>query len=232
MSPLSPAKTLALSTVVAADAAAQMVAQWGYFIVFVIVLAQCAGVPLPAVAVLLAANAAARRGDLSLVAVIVLGSIGAIVGSTIGYVIGRMGGRPLMLRLARRFHADEQRINQLEMFFRRHGGKAIFLGRWVIVVRLWGAIAAGAAQMPLPTFMVWNVLGSFAWVSSLAILATVAGNIARAVGDWLDIGGWILAPVIVVSLIIWLWRRRKRTIQGPPPEHPQQADQAQAQSPH
>lgn len=192
----------------ASDSPAQMVDDWGYFIVFVFVLAQCAGVPLPAVAVLLAANAAARQGNLTLGFVIALGATGAIIGSTIGYVLGRVGGRPLMLRLARRFHADESRVDALERFFTRHGGKAIFFGRWVIVVRLWGAIAAGAARMPWPAFMLWNVLGSIAWVTSLAVLAFVAGNIARRIADYLDIGGWILLPVAIAGTLIWLRRRR------------------------
>lgn len=135
------------------------VGEWGYFLVFFIVLAQCAGVPLPAVAVLLAADAAARNGTLSLPVVVVLGSAGAILGATVGYVLGRVGGRPLMLRLVRLFHARESRVDAMECFFERHGGKMIFFGRWVIVIRLWGAIAAGAARMPWPRFMFWNVLG-------------------------------------------------------------------------
>ncbi|GIU56468.1 DedA family protein [Arthrobacter sp. NicSoilC12] len=184
--------------------------EWAYyFSVFVIVLAQCAGVPLPAVAVLLGAYASARHGDLNLTAVIAVGSLGAMLGSTIGYVLGRVGGRPLMLRLAQRFHADENRILQLESFFDRHGGKALFFGRWVIVVRLWGAIAAGAAKMPWPNFLLWTITGSIAWVASLSVLAYLAGALANAIGDALDIGGWVLVPFVVLGLVI-VWRRRRR----------------------
>lgn len=183
---------------------------WAYYFgVFVIVLAQCAGVPLPAVAVLLGAYASARHGDLNLAAVIAVGSLGAMLGSTIGYVLGRVGGRPLMLRLARRFHAEENRIIQLESFFERHGGRALFLGRWVIVVRLWGAIAAGAAKMPWPKFLLWNITGSIAWVASLSVLAYLAGALAHAIGDALDIGGWVLVPIVILGLVI-VWRRRRR----------------------
>ncbi|SDL66049.1 DedA family protein [Arthrobacter sp. ok362] len=184
--------------------------QWAYYFgVLVIVLAQCAGVPLPAVAVLLGAYTSARHGDLNLAAVIAFGSLGAMLGSTIGYILGRVGGRPLMLKLAKRFHADEHRIEQLESFFERHGGKALFFGRWVIVVRLWGAIAAGAARMPWPRFLLWTIPGCIAWVASLSILAYVAGALAQAIGDALDIGGWVLVPVVVLGLLM-VWRRRRR----------------------
>ncbi len=194
--------------VVAAEAG--IADEWGYYFgVFVIVLAQCAGVPLPAVAVLLGAYASARHGDLNLAAVIAVGSLGAILGSTIGYVLGRVGGRPLMLRLAQRFHADEKRIVQMESFFDRHGGKALFFGRWVIVVRLWGAIAAGAAKMPWPKFLLWTIPGCIAWVASLSVLAYLAGTLAHAIGDALDIGGWVLVPIVVLGLVI-VWRRRRR----------------------
>lgn len=188
---------------------------WGYYFgVFVIVLAQCAGVPLPAVAVLLGAYASARRGDLNLPAVIAVGSLGAMLGSTIGFVLGRVGGRPLMLRLAQRFHADENRIAQLESFFERHGGTALFFGRWVIVVRLWGAIAAGAAKMPWPKFMLWNITGSIAWVASLSVLAYLAGALALAIGDALDIGGWVLVPIVLLGLVIVRRRRRRRKLKS------------------
>ena len=196
------------------DTVDQLVEQRAYFAVFFIVLAQCAGVPLPAVAVLLAAEAAARRGELSLTAVIALGSVAAITGSTIGYVVGRIGGRPLMLRLTRLFHAKDSQIVALESFFERHGSKTLFIGRWVIFVRLWGSIVAGAARMPWPSFAVWTVLGSILWVTSLGVLAYVAGSIARAIGEALDIGGWVLLPVIAAGFVISGIRRRKRRIEA------------------
>jgi undecaprenyl-diphosphatase len=114
-----------------------------------------------------------------------------------------------MLRLARRFHADENRIVQLESFFDRHGGTALFFGRWVVVVRLWGAIAAGAAKMPWTKFLIWNITGSIAWVASLSVLAYLAGAVAQAIGDALDIGGWVLVPIVALGLVV-VWRRRRR----------------------
>ena len=202
------------AAVVVAAIADHVVGQWGYFLVFFIVLAQCAGVPLPAVAVLLAADAAARHGTLSLAAVIVLGSAGAILGATVGYVLGRVGGRPLMLRLVRLVHARESRVDDMERFFERHGGRTVFLGRWVIVVRLWGSIAAGAARMPWPRFMLWNVLSGILWVSSLSVVAYALGSIARSIGDALDIGGWILLPVVVVGFALAELRRRRRRLRA------------------
>ena len=173
-------------------------------------LAQCAGVPLPAVAVLLSADAAAERGELSLATVIVLGSVAAIAGSVIGYILGRIGGRPLMLKLARRFHIEERRIDDLDSFFARHGSKAVFFGRWVGVVRLWGAIAAGAAHMRVVPFVLWTTIGSILWVSSLSILAAVLGSAAQKIGEYFDLGGWILLPIVVGGFIIAARRRRRR----------------------
>jgi membrane protein DedA with SNARE-associated domain len=210
MAGLTTLRTLALGLAGFAAAQAGIGDQWAYYFgVLVIVLAQCAGVPLPAVAVLLGAYASARHGDLNLAAVIAFGSLGAIIGSTIGYILGRIGGRPLMLSLAKRFHADEHRIEQMESFFERHGGTALFFGRWVIVVRLWGAIAAGAAKMPWPKFLLWTIPGCIAWVASLSVLAYLAGALAQALGDALDIGGWVLVPIVALGLVI-VWRRRRR----------------------
>jgi undecaprenyl-diphosphatase len=210
MTGLVALRALALGWAGLAAAEAVAADDWAYYFgVFVIVLAQCAGVPLPAVAVLLGAYASARHGDLNLAAVIAVGSLGAMLGSTIGYILGRVGGRPLMLKLAKRFHADEKRIIQMESFFERHGGTALFFGRWVIVVRLWGAIAAGAAKMAWPKFALWTIFGSIAWVASLSVLAYLAGALAHALGDALDIGGWVLVPIVLLGLLI-VWRRRRR----------------------
>src|SRR6476619_411534 len=118
MTGFSALRFVALGWAVLVAAEAGIADEWAYYFgVFVIVLAQCAGVPLPSGAVRLVAYASARHGELNLAAVIAVGSLGAMLGSTIGYVLGRVGGRPLMLRLAQRFHADENRILQLESFF-------------------------------------------------------------------------------------------------------------------
>jgi undecaprenyl-diphosphatase len=119
-----------------------------------------------------------------------------------------------MLRLAQRFHADENRIAQLESFFDRHGGTALFFGRWVIVVRLWGAIAAGAAKMPWPKFLLWTITGSIAWVASLSVLAYLAGALAHAIGDAFDIGGWVLVPIVALGLVIVRRRRKRRKLRS------------------
>lgn len=215
MGGLASLRVVALGWASFIAAEASIADDWPYYFgVFVIVLAQCAGVPLPAVAVLLGAYASARHGDLNLAAVIAVGSLGAMLGSTIGYVLGRVGGRPLMLRLAHRFRADENRIIQLESFFDRHGGTALFFGRWVIVVRLWGAIAAGAAKMPWPKFLLWTITGCIAWVASLSVLAYLAGALAHAIGDATDLGGWVLVPIVVLGLVMVRRRRRRRKLKS------------------
>jgi undecaprenyl-diphosphatase len=63
--------------------------------------------------------------------------------------------------------------------------------------------------MPWPKFLLWTIPGCIAWVASLSVLAYLAGAIAQAIGDALDIGGWVLLPVVILGLVI-LWRRRRR----------------------
>ena len=180
---------------------------WGYYFgVFVIVLAQCAGVPLPAVAVLLGAYASAR-GDLNLAA----GYRGRQPGRharEAHWLRTLAGGRPLMLRLAQRFHADQNRIAQLESFFDEHGWQSLVLrplghcrpalGRHCRrgnARRRCPGSCCGPLQGPSPAGQPQRL--------------PISAGARFTIGDALDIGGWVLVPVVVLGLVI-VWRRRRR----------------------
>ncbi|MGZ4616896.1 MAG: DedA family protein, partial [Actinomycetes bacterium] len=134
-------------------------ATYGYLIVFVPILLECAGIPLPGETVLLAAGVAAQHGVLSLPLVIVVAAAAAILGDNLGYWVGRRGGRPLLFRHGRVLRIGDTQIAVLDSFFARHGAKTVFFGRWVAFLRVWAAVSAGTSQMPWRTFLPWNALG-------------------------------------------------------------------------
>jgi membrane protein DedA with SNARE-associated domain len=186
------------------------VRDYGLIIVFVAIALETSGVPLPGETALVAAAILASRGHFSIWAVIVVASLAAIIGDNVGYWLGRRLGRGFLQRYGpvRRF--SERVLPPTERFFRRHGGKAIFLARWFSGFRVAGAWVAGFAHMEWWRFFVWNALGGVAWAVTVGLTAYYTGHAAAdAISRYGLIGGAVIAALVVLALVaVHLWRRR------------------------
>ena len=178
--------------------------QLGYAALAALILGESAGLPLPGETALITAGGLVAAGHLALPIVIVVAAVAAIVGDTIGYWLGRRGGRALLLRdglgAVHRRHA----VARADRFFARYGAATVFFGRWVPGVRVVAALTAGAAKMPWPRFAVANAAGAFAWAATIATLAMLVGPTGSAV---LAIGGLTLAAVTFA--VAWRSQRRR-----------------------
>ena len=171
----------------------------GYLLVFVTVTLELPGIPFPAETILVTAGAAASTGKLNLAAVMVVAAIAAVLGATGGYLIGRVGGRPLLNRLVARGWPKQQQVLRVERFFERHGGKSLVGARFIPFVRVFAPWMAGAAHMPLRRFAVWNLAGGVTWVVLVAGAGFVFGKSVIAVAD--TVGIWGVAAVVVVAAV-------------------------------
>ena len=169
----------------------------GYLLVFVTVTLELLGIPFPAETILVTAGAAASAGRLNLAAVMLVASIAAVLGATGGFVVGRIGGRPLLDRLVARGWPKQQQVLRVERFFERHGGKSLVGARFIPFVRVFAPWMAGAAHMPLRRFAVWNVAGGVIWVVLVSGAGFVFGKSVIAVAQTL--GLWGVAVVIVLA---------------------------------
>ena len=149
---------------------ASLFAQHGYLIMAALIAGESAGLPLPGETSLLAGAVAAQRGALGLGWVIAVGAAAAIVGDNIGYWVGRRAGRPFLARYGRFVHIKEKQLRVMDYYFSHHGGKTVFFGRWVSILRAGAALFAGASRMPWPKFALWNALGSVAWAVGVTLL--------------------------------------------------------------
>jgi len=125
-----------------------LIGRYGYLMVFFGVMLESVGVPLPGETILIAAGALVHRGVLDFGDTLFLGIFGAVVGDQIGYWIGRFGGRPFVLRWGRYAFITPERLGHAEAFFARHGGSAVFLARFIMGLRVFGALVAGTSRMP------------------------------------------------------------------------------------
>ena len=148
----------------------------GYPVLGLLIIGECAGIPLPGETALIAAGGLAGDGHLSLPIVILVAASAAIVGDTLGYLLGRRRGRSFLMRDGWMAEHRRQGVARADHFFARYGALTVFLGRWLPGVRIVAAVMAGATQMPWRRFAIANALGAFAWASTVAGLASVVGT--------------------------------------------------------
>jgi len=186
------------------------VRDYGLIIVFLAIALETSGVPLPGETALIAAAILASQGHFSIWSVLVVATLAAIIGDNVGYWLGRWLGRGFLQRYApvRRF--SDRVLPPTERFFRRHGGKAIFLARWFSGFRVAGAWVAGFAHMTWWRFFVWNALGGIAWAVTVGLLAYYTGHAAAdVINRYGLIGGVAIAAIVVVGVVaVHFWRRR------------------------
>ena len=177
--------------------------QIGYIALGGLILGESAGLPLPGETALITAGGLVAAGHLSLPIVIVVAALAAITGDTIGYWLGRRGGRALLLRDG--FGATHRRhaVRRADRFFARYGAATVFFGRWVPGVRVVAAVMAGAARMPWPRFALANATGAFAWAATVATLAMAVGP----TGSVLLAAGGLALGAITLAVAWWSHRR-------------------------
>jgi membrane protein DedA with SNARE-associated domain len=177
------------------------------------ILIESAGIPFPGEALLLAAAAWAAARHHSLVLVILFGFLGATAGADLGYYLGYKGGRPFVERFGSIFRIRPEHIARSEMFFARHGDKAVLGSRFILGLRTWGSMLAGMARMPFWRFQIFSALGALGWATAIGVAGYLLGDnlaliaaILRAIG----IGGLVLIALVVITLVAVRWRAARR----------------------
>src|ERR671933_2397256 len=172
-----------------------LIGHYGYLVVFLGVMAESTGVPLPGETILIAAGVMVQRGNLDLGDTIAFGILAAVVGDQIGYWVGREGGRPFVLKWGRYVRITPERLERAESFFERNGGKAVFLARFFAGLRLFGALVAGISRMRWGIFVIYNALGSAVWATAAVLVGYLVGGSLSLVERWLGRATLVLAAL-------------------------------------
>lgn len=143
-----------------------LVASYGSAVLFVTLYFESFGAPLPGETALVASGVLAATGDLPISAVVAAAWLGAVLGDSTGYVIGRAGGRPLLMRFGPSMGLTPERFGRVADQMRRHGFVLVLIARFVVVLRQLNGLVAGVVQMPLQRFVTANALGAALWVGT------------------------------------------------------------------
>jgi membrane protein DedA with SNARE-associated domain len=190
----------------------QLVKTAGYPLLFVLVMSESGGVPIPGETALIAAAVLASQGKLEIGLVIALAAAAAIVGDNIGYLIGRKGGRWLLERPGAFYRQRQEVLRVGEPFFERHGPKAVFFGRFLLGLRIWASWLAGATRMHWRSFALWNALGGISWATGVGLIAYLLGSSA---GNALEAFGIYGLVAVVIAIVGGLVLHRRHVSRGP-----------------
>jgi membrane protein DedA with SNARE-associated domain len=187
--------------------------QLALLLMFVLLALESFGLPLPGETALIACAVLASQGALPLAWVIVVAILAAVIGDNLGYWVARRGGRQLLYRYRLTHRYAEQYLPRGERFFARHGGKAVFLGRFVAVLRVTAAWCAGLSRMHWWRFLAWNAAGGIVWATGVGLIAYYLGDAAaHAIGRYgLFAAGGALVLAGLGYLIV---RRLERRVIG------------------
>ena len=138
---------------------------YGAVALFVVIYLESFGAPLPGESALVAASVLAGRGDLPIAGVVAAAWLGAVLGDSTGYMIGRLGGRPLLMRFGPRVGLTAERFELVAKRIRSNGFVLVLTARFVVVLRQLNGLVAGAVLMPWLRFVAANTLGAVLWVA-------------------------------------------------------------------
>jgi membrane protein DedA with SNARE-associated domain len=184
--------------------------QWALLIMFALLALESFGLPLPGETALIACSVLASQGSLSIVWVVVVGVAAAIIGDNLGYWAARKGGRPLLERHRLTRGYAEKYLPKGERFFARHGGKTVFIGRFVAVLRVTAAWIAGISHMHWWRFLGWNAAGGIVWATGVSLISYYLGDAAaEAIGRYglFAAGGAVLLTALGLLVVKQLEKR-------------------------
>jgi len=173
----------------------------GLPLLFAVVMLESFGIPLPGETALIAFGVLASQGHYSIVAVIAVAAAAAIVGDNLGYeLIGRKGGRRLFERWGPLRRRAERILPPTEELMAKHGGKVVFFGRFITILRYTAAWVAGIAGMPWRKFLFWNAAGGICWATLVGLVSYYAGG---AAADAIQRYGIYAAAVVAGAVVVF-----------------------------
>ena len=190
-----------------------LLATWGYLALFIIAMLSALGIPVGSEVAITYGGALAsghltgHHDHLNIVAVCLVASLGEVVGSSIGYSIGRFGGRTLLERIGRYILLTDKDLDRAESWFERFGESTVFFGRFIPLVRSFVSVAAGLSEMALYKFLIFTTLACTIWCCGLAGMGYALGaSWDKVLNDFKD-AGYVAAAIAVVLVVVFFVHR-------------------------
>lgn len=195
----------------------EFIARHGYPVVFIGVLAEQLGVPLPTMLILIAAGALAGAGQLGLTTVLILGVLAATIGDAVWFVIGRRRGLQVLGFLCRVSLEPDSCVGGAKGVFVRHGARSLLVAKFIPGYTTFAPPLAGATGMSAVKFFIFDGFGSLLWVGTFALLGYLFSDRLEQIVVYAESLGWWFGAGILVILIgyaAWKLIDRRRLIRS------------------
>jgi membrane protein DedA with SNARE-associated domain len=200
--------------VVAAGVFDSLLSSFGYLAVFALVGVESLGIPLPGETMLITAGIyAGTTHDLSIAGVIGASSAGAIIGDNIGYLAGYEGGLPFLRRFGRYIRLDERRLRLARYLFSKYGGRVVFFGRFVAILRTYAAFFAGTSRMRWRRFFLFNACGGIIWSLAFGLAAYYGQSAFQSLSTPLDIA-LVLLALLAIAVVVRFVRHHAHRLEA------------------
>lgn len=186
------------------------ITHFGLFGVFLGMMLESACIPLPSEIIMPFAGFLATQGQLPFWGVVIAGVLGNLVGSILAFEIGKRGGRILLLRYGRFILFSPKHLATAESWFDRHGESTVFFGRVLPVIRTFISLPAGIAKMNRGKFLLYTFLGCLPWCFLFTLVGYKLGQHWEEVRTRLHSLDYLVAALVMIGLIWFLIRNRKR----------------------
>ena len=191
------------------------VVHYGYWAVGAVLLLENIGLPLPGETVLLFASFLAySEHELQLSWIIIVATAVSTFGGSLGFALGKHGGRPMLERYQRIFRISNATLERGENLFARFGGMTVFFSRFVFGLRVIAGPLAGVLRMEARKFLLWNFIGAAAWVTVVTMIGYLFGRHWKEMERVMKRFDIAVVVAAVIAIAIWWWRRRQRVVAG------------------
>lgn len=186
--------------------------EYGYWAVFVGVLLENMGIPIPGETVTLVGGFLAGSDELNVWYVLGAATAGAILGDSGGYLLGYYGGWPLLVRIGKLLKVPESTLMSLRDRFSKNADKAVLFGRFVTLLRVFAGPLAGITRMPYPKFLLCNAIGAATWASVMVSLTYFLGQLVPlpVIMKWTTQFAGVTLILVVGAIAVAWWLESRR----------------------
>lgn len=184
-----------------------LASQYGYLAVFIGILLENLGIPLPGETITIVGGFLAGSGELNYWFVLTAAATGAFLGGICGYFVGKYGGWKLMLGFAKVFRIQELQLEEIKTKFSENSIKAVFFGRFIALIRIFTSPMAGVVEMPFGKFMAVNLVGAITWATVMTTLAFFVGRVVslEQLLAWVSKFAILALAIAIAAIALPMW---------------------------